>query len=155
MSTRPNSYAILHKGLRRRGRARSDDLARSIAGCRRIANDPAQPPADRARAWHLLGNDDLATNALGDAIDAFGEAIKLDPNNAAIDHASRAIARLRKNDRAAAIFDYRRAASLDAARINGMLAASAELKDIADAAASAPKIGPTLTAIREAGCGAE
>jgi general L-amino acid transport system substrate-binding protein len=125
-----------------------DDLARSIAACTRVAGDPAQSPADRALAWRFLGNDRLAGNGLEDAISAFGEAIRLDPRNAAI-YASRAIASQRKGDTAAAIFDYRKAVGLDAVKIGGMADASTELKEIAGAAASAPQIGPVLTAVRE------
>jgi effector-binding domain-containing protein len=109
-----------------------------VAGCTRIANDSSQPLADRARAWHLVGNAQITANNLDQAISAFGEAIKLDPPNAAIDYASRAIVEFRKADRNAAIADYRKAAALDTGKIAAMVSASDELKEIAGAAARAP-----------------
>jgi general L-amino acid transport system substrate-binding protein len=129
----------------------NDNLAAAIAGCTRIANDPTQPAADRARAWHLVGNNQIAANALDEAIRAFGEAIKLDQRGAPIYYASRAIAELRKNDRASAIADYRKAVELDARQIGEVARSSPELNEIAQAAASAPQPSPTLAAVRARG----
>jgi len=118
------------------------DLERGIAACNRIVNDRTQSDADRAVAYGWLGNDHIAKNALDDAIRDLSEAIRINPQNASL-YASRAIANSRKGDRAAAIGDYRKAKAIDPAKIEDMLSANAELKEIANAAASAPKSSAT------------
>jgi tetratricopeptide (TPR) repeat protein len=114
----------------------SADAARSIAACRRVASDPAQSTADRAVAYRWLGNDHVAGGALDEAIGAYSEAIRLEPQNAA-SYASRAIVNLQKGNRTAAIADYRQAVTIDPVRIGGMVAGSAELADLAKSAVAA------------------
>jgi TPR repeat protein len=113
------------------------DIDRSIAACTRVATDQSLSTADRALAWRWLGNDHTAMNAPDVAVGDYGEAIKLDPSNAAM-YASRALVYLRKGDRERAVADYRQAVAIDPAKIGGMVAASAELKEIADASAREP-----------------
>ena len=112
----------------------TSDVDRSIAACTRIAADPTQSATDRALAWRWLGNDHVATGALGEAVGDYSEAIKLDPRNVA-SYASRALVYLAKGDRVAAIADYRQAVIIDPARIGGMVAGNAELRNLAQAAA--------------------
>ncbi len=113
------------------------DVARSVAACTRIAADQAHSAADRALAYRWRATDRIASGALDEAIGDLNEAIRLDPQNAAI-YASRAIANFRRGDHKAAIADYRAAFAIDAVKIGGMVTANAELKDISNAAAAAP-----------------
>jgi len=115
-----------------------DDVDRGIAACDRIASDRTQSDADRAVAYSWLGHDHSAKNAFEDAVRDFGEAIKIDPQNASL-YASRAIANLRKGDRAAAIADYRKANAMDPSKIGSLVAGNDEFKQIAEASAVGPR----------------
>ncbi len=120
----------------------TDDVNRGVAACTRIIDDKTESAANRALAYRWRGNDNIVDSALDEAISDYGEAVKLDPQNAGI-YASRALALLRKGDRERASADYRRAEKLDPAKVAALAASSDELKELAkdleEAASRAPR----------------
>jgi tetratricopeptide (TPR) repeat protein len=122
------------------------DVDRGIAGCTGVINDLAQSVADRVAALVQRGNTLLPVNAHAEALSDYERAIKLDPQSI-LAYAARAIVHWKDADderdsnkwaewnaRRLAVADYRKAGTIDAARLSEMTAASPELKKISDAA---------------------
>jgi hypothetical protein len=114
--------------------AQSKDIDISISACGRIVGDTSQSAGDRAQAYRWLGHGRMAKGNADAAIESFSSSIALDPSNLSA-YVVRAVAYWSKGNRSGAIADYHKAVTLGPAKVLAMVAASPDLKVIADASA--------------------
>ncbi len=116
---------------------KSEDLDTIIPACRRILEDAGTSDADRIEAYRLRAAAYLTQHSFVSAGRDFGSIIKLDPRNIAA-LGGRAITSFRRGDRDQAVMDYSIAKRLDPRKLDAMVAASDDLKEVANFAAQSP-----------------
>jgi class 3 adenylate cyclase/Flp pilus assembly protein TadD len=104
-------WSAINAQLQRLWRECGDtDTDRAISGCRSLLREKTLAPNDQALANLYLGKA-LQKSSLGDAIDAYGEAIRLNPS--AESYNTRGMAFTEKNEWEKAIADYSEAIRLN------------------------------------------